>query len=52
MADRVVCPECGAPHHRECYNKNGGCAFTAQHGPGFRYNAGPEQTSEPGGQEQ
>ncbi len=52
MADRVVCPECGAPHHRECYNKNGGCAFTAQHGPGCRYNAGPDQTSEPGGHEQ
>ena len=21
--DIVVCPECGAPHHRECYEKEG-----------------------------
>ena len=25
--DIVVCPECGAPHHRECYEQNGKCFF-------------------------
>ncbi len=23
--DVVICPECGTPHHRSCYNKNGQC---------------------------
>ena len=30
--DIVVCPDCGAPHHRECYNKIGHCAFEEFHG--------------------
>ena len=25
--DVVVCPECGAPHHRECYEQNGHCFY-------------------------
>ena len=25
--DIVVCPECGAPHHRECYEKNEHCFY-------------------------
>lgn len=29
--DVVVCPDCGAPHHRECYTKLGECAFAADH---------------------
>ena len=28
--DIVVCPECGAPHHRECYKKLGHCALEQQ----------------------
>ncbi len=24
--DIVVCPECGTPHHRACYEENGACA--------------------------
>lgn len=28
--DIVVCPECGAPHHRECYKKIGHCALQDQ----------------------
>ena len=32
--DIVVCPECGAPHHRECYLANGKCAFSDKHGTG------------------
>lgn len=29
--DIVVCPLCGAPHHRECYAQQGECAFAADH---------------------
>ena len=30
--DVVVCPECGTPHHRECYIQNGECANADKHG--------------------
>jgi len=30
--DIVVCPECGAPYHRECYAKVGRCVFSDKHG--------------------
>ncbi len=30
--DIVVCPECGTPHHRECWFSTGKCANTALHG--------------------
>ncbi len=30
--DIVVCPECGAPHHRECFAKTGRCAMADKHG--------------------
>ncbi len=30
--DVVVCPECGTPHHRACYDKNGECAYNSLHG--------------------
>lgn len=30
--DIVVCPVCGAPHHRECWFKTGSCAFQDRHG--------------------
>lgn len=29
--DIVVCPKCGAPYHRECYDKNGKCIFPDLH---------------------
>ncbi|WRS28017.1 RING finger protein [Oscillospiraceae bacterium MB08-C2-2] len=29
--DIVVCPKCGAPHHRECYAQVGDCAFAKEH---------------------
>ena len=35
LSDVVVCPECGTPHHRECYEKNGGCINAAKHGTDF-----------------
>ncbi len=31
--DEIVwCPECGAPHHKECYKANGKCGFSELHG--------------------
>ena len=35
--DVVVCPECGAPHHRECYEKENRCAFDDKHAEGFDF---------------
>ena len=29
--DIVVCPTCGAPHHRACYFEKGHCAFEEEH---------------------
>ena len=40
--DVVVCPQCGSPYHRECYEKAGKCVFTDKHGNGFEYKR-PEQ---------
>ena len=36
--DIAFCPICGEAHHRDCYLKNGRCAFAAEHGK-----AKPEQ---------
>ena len=35
--DMVVCPDCGAPYHRACYEKAGRCVFYARHGGGFAW---------------
>lgn len=35
--DVVVCPICGAPHHRECYEKLGRCAQEELHGTEKEY---------------
>lgn len=35
--DVVYCPECGAPHHRECYNAIGHCALEKFHGTDAQY---------------
>lgn len=29
--DIVVCPVCGAPHHRDCYKQSNQCAFSDDH---------------------
>lgn len=34
--DIVVCPDCGTPHHRECYKQLGHCANEERHG-GFEW---------------
>lgn len=38
-SDVVVCPECGTPHHRECYKKLGHCVNEAKHAEGFEWQA-------------
>ena len=35
--DIVVCPECGAPHHRACYEIENHCAFEDKHGEDFDF---------------
>lgn len=30
--DIVVCPDCGAPHHRDCWSSIGKCAYSQTHG--------------------
>ena len=37
--DVVYCPVCGAPHHRECYNKLNHCALEELHGTENEYDA-------------
>ena len=35
--DIVVCPDCGTPHHRECYHTLGKCANKDKHETDFVY---------------
>lgn len=37
--DVVYCPVCGAPHHRECYNRIGHCYLEELHGTENEYDA-------------
>lgn len=41
--DVVVCPECGTPHHRACYEEQGHCANEALHTEGYDYADDKEQ---------
>ncbi len=36
-SDIVVCPDCGTPHHRECYRSNGSCANLEKHSQNFEW---------------
>ena len=50
----VVCPECGTPHHRDCYKEHSACANEEKHGENFEWkNAAvpPVHKHEPAGQE-
>lgn len=39
LADAVVCTECSTPHHKECWEENGGCTtFGCQESPELRGN--------------
>ncbi len=35
--DIVVCPVCGAPHHRACYQQKGGCGLEENHAKGIAW---------------
>ena len=38
--DIVTCPDCGTPHHRECYMDLGGCKNRSLHGTDFVFKRG------------
>ena len=40
----TVCPQCGAPYHRECARKAGGCILTDLHEQGRQW----QKISRPG----
>lgn len=46
--DIVVCPECGAPYHRDCYEKTGTCIFVEHlhHAGKFWAPPQPEQSQQ------
>ncbi|MBQ8648208.1 MAG: DUF2628 domain-containing protein [Oscillospiraceae bacterium] len=41
--DIVVCPDCGAPYHRECYDRAGVCLLKDRHAPDFEWVPGPDE---------
>ncbi len=41
--DVVICPECGAPHHRDCWNAVGKCKLGDLHGTENQYKYEPEE---------
>lgn len=43
--DIVTCPQCGTPHHRECYKDYGGCKNRSLHGTDFVYKRGVNVSS-------
>ena len=45
--DIVVCPDCGAPYHRACYEKAGACVHAGQHGSGFEWTPPAEVLEQP-----
>lgn len=47
--DIVVCPVCGAPHHRACYAQENTCAFAADHLSGKEWRAPMPDANDPFG---
>ena len=47
--DVVVCPDCGTPHHRECYESLGHCSNENLHEQGYDYQEDKENTAETDG---
>ena len=47
--DVVHCPDCGAPHHRACWEQNGGCVHAGEHAQGFVWHSqgGQDEGSAP-----
>ncbi len=46
-ADIVVCPICGTPHHRSCYEIKGKCGLEEYHESGFTWNGRLPDEPEP-----
>ena len=46
--DIVVCPECGAPYHRACYEIQGNCVYSDRHDTGFTYSSSTADNAEKG----
>ncbi|WP_404352037.1 RING finger protein [Caproicibacterium sp. XB2] len=44
--DIVVCPECGAPYHRACYQKVGHCLFEDKHGSDWSWEPPQDQQTD------
>ena len=45
--DIVVCPICGAPHHRACYQQSGKCTFDHLHAQGYMWEPPQPQQQDP-----
>ena len=45
--DLVFCPECGAPHHRDCYASKGSCGLSHLHGTDSQYTRPEVETETP-----
>lgn len=43
--DVVVCPQCGTPQHRECYEKLGHCVNEDKHDTGFSWGEAEDEKS-------
>lgn len=43
--DIVVCPECGTPHHRSCYNEHSVCANEEKHSENFEWKSAATSSS-------
>lgn len=48
--DIVVCPECGAPSHRNCYKELGHCALADRHKDGFVWQPPKDPSIDPDAQ--
>lgn len=44
--DIVVCPDCGSPHHRQCYKELNKCANTELHSEDFTWKPAAEKSNE------
>ena len=47
--DIVVCPDCGTPYHRACWQKVGACMHKSEHAAGFEWQPefGPDAEKRP-----
>ena len=47
-SDIVTCPECGTPHHRECWFEIGHCVNEHRHSEGFEWQPAKKETAAEG----